>query len=375
MQDLPFKPSKAGTIGVELELQIVDNDSFKLSSWAKEILDHFDKGRLKPRINHEITQGMIEINTSPHDDPDLVLEELLELQHALLTFSGDKGFSFCGGGTHPFQDWHDQEIFPDERYERVLDKFQFLCKQATIFGQHVHIGCATPNEAIYLTHALAKYTPQLIAMSASSPFYQSIDSGFYSSRTTQFNAFPICGHMPNLKDWDAFLDYFFHLRELGLIESMKDVYWDVRPKPEFGTVEVRILDTPLTLQKAASIGAFIQALSLYLIAEKPIHITDELYYLYGSNRFQASRYGLQGHSADGDKDKDQSIKEDLIDTFSKIQPYSDSKGTGKLLKDLKSSIIDEASDATLIRTLYSQYGSLPKVVEEQCKIWLKQGKV
>ena len=370
MQELAFKKSELGSIGVEVELQIVDNNTFKLTSWAKEILDHFDDTRHHDRINHEITQGMVEINTNVHTCPEQLYDELTFLQNTLIKYSKGKNFSFCGGGTHPFQDWHDQKIFPDERYQKVLQRFQFLCKQATIFGQHVHFGCETTEQAIYLTHALAQYTPLLIALSSSSPFYQGVDSGFCSSRNTQFNAFPICGYMPFFKDWDEFSDYFYHLKNLGLIESMKDVYWDVRPKPEFGTVEVRILDTPLTLRKAAALSAFIQALGLYLIDQRPIQLTKEMYYLYGCNRFEASRYGLDGYCSNGDIYKNHLIKKDLIDTFNVIEPYANKDNQASLFQELKESVHQQECDALYLRDVFNKEHSLERVVEKQCEIWV-----
>lgn len=372
MPELPFKKSELGSIGVEVELQIVDDKSYALTSWAKKILDNFTNTKYQPRINHEITQGMIEINTTAHHNPEALYKELLEIQDILLQFSQNKGFSYCGGGTHPFQDWHDQKIYPNKRYQRVLDKFQFLCKQATIFGQHVHFGCSTTEEAIYLTHALSQYIPQLIGLSSSSPFYQSVDSGFYSARNTQFNAFPMCGVMPYLQNWSEFSDYYYHLKGLQLIESMKDVYWDIRPKPEFGTVEVRILDTPLTLRKAAALAAFIQALSLYLLAERPIKVSSEMYYLYNSNRFQASRYGLEGHVANGDTYKNHLIKTDLLNTFNLITPYARQKGTGELLSALQRAIEHNECDASYIRNIYQNCQSLQEVVAEQCRRWIHQ---
>ncbi len=369
MQPLEFKQSKLGTIGVELELQIIDLQTYKLAPFAKQILDHFEQTDLKDRINHEITQGMIEINTSPHETPEALYEELKQIQTQLLTFAEGKQFGFCGGGTHPFQDWHEQEIFPDPRYKRVLQEFKFLCQQATIFGQHVHFGCESAEESIYLTHALSQYIPMFISLSASSPFFQSIDSGFCSSRNTQFNAFPFSGHIPYLKDWRAFTEYFLYLKNLGLIESMKDIYWDIRPKPEFGTVEVRVLDTPLTLKKAAAIAAFIQALSLYLIDERPIQISPEMYYLYRCDRFQASRHGLSGHCTNPRVCNQEGIQNDILNLLKTVQPYSRSGTDTPLLGELEGYVSKAKCDASLIRDYYKKNQSLEEVVMNQCHAW------
>src|SRR5262249_27038602 len=151
-------------------------------------------------------------------------------------------------------------------------KYTYLSKRSTVFGQHIHIGCKSGEDAIYLTHALSRYVPQFIAICASSPFYQGVDTGYASSRSTVFNAFPLSGVMPYLITWNEFSEYYYKMRNYGIIGSMKDFYWDIRPKPEFGTVEIRVCDTPLTIRTAAIITAYIQALSLYLLEEKPIQI-------------------------------------------------------------------------------------------------------
>src|SRR5207245_7503886 len=135
-------------------------------------------------------------NSSIHHSSKELLEELLKLQEFLQEQGDLLNIAFCGGGTHPFQEWVGQKIFPSKRYHQISKKFGYLSKRATVFGQHVHIGCATADDSIYLTHILARYVPQLIAIAASSPFYLNTDTGFASSRTTIFSALPSSVFMP-----------------------------------------------------------------------------------------------------------------------------------------------------------------------------------
>src|SRR5205085_6445713 len=148
------------------------------------------------------------------------------------------------------QKWQDQTIYPNEHFLSLSEQYGYLAKQLTVFGQHIHIGCQTGDDALYLCHAMAYYLPQFIALSASSPYHHGINTNFDCSRLSVISAFPLSGTLPWLLSWDEFQQYFDKMYHLGVIKNMKDFYWDIRPKPEFGTVELRICDTPLTVDKA-----------------------------------------------------------------------------------------------------------------------------
>lgn len=369
MRKMPFKKSSVGSIGIELELQLIDPGSWTLISRAKELIRNIKTGPHQIRIKPEITQSMIEINSSIHLSPQTMLEELSELHTYLSTQATNLNIAICGGGTHPFQTWSMQKIFPTERYKKVARKFRYLSKRATVFGQHIHVGCGNAEDALYLTHALARYVPQFIAIMASSPFYQGVDTSFCSSRSNVFNAFPLSGVIPYLINWNEFSEYFYKLKRLGIVVSMKDFYWDIRPKPEFGTVEIRVCDTPLSIRKAILIAAYLQSLSTYLLEERPTQVGHDLYYLYSQNRFEACRYGLEGHFINPYTMKYGSIIEDIIETSKKIDQYSTQLGTTRYISELLENALSGINDAIVLKQLFKQVHSLPKVVAEQCKLW------
>ncbi len=265
MKTLPFKSSSLVSLGVELEFQIIDPHSFGLIPRAKDLMRTIKQGPYQKRIKPEITQGMIEINSSVHHSPSILLDELIDIRTFLLNIADQIKINFCGGGTHPFQKWTSLKIFPTSRFKNLSRQYRYLSKRSTVFGQHIHIGCRNSDDAIYLTHALARYVPHFIAISASSPFYQGVDTGYHSSRSNIFSAFPLSGVIPYLTTWKEFSEYFYKMRNLGIVETMKDFYWDIRPKPEFGTVEVRVFDTPLTFNKAVILAAYLQSLAHYLL--------------------------------------------------------------------------------------------------------------
>ncbi len=372
MKLLPFKSSQQSSIGMELEIQIINPHTHALISRSKDLIRIINESAFNQRIKPEITQSMIEINSSIHTSPVDMMNELYEIQTFLMHQGENLNISFCGGGTHPFQKWAMQKIFPTMRYKKLSRQYRFLSKRATVFGQHIHVGCANSQDAIYLTHALARYVPHFIAISASSPFYQGVDTGYFSSRSTIFNAFPLSGVIPYLISWSDFSEYFYKMKNLGIVESMKDFYWDIRPKPEFGTVEIRVCDTPLTIKKAILITAYIQALSLYLVHEKPLSISHDLYFLYGYNRFQASRYGFGGSIIDPECMQACSIGDDIVSTLKKIERYANQLNNMGMISQLLDYVINKKNDAAILRQLFKQTGSLPKVVSEQCTLWKKE---
>lgn len=372
MKKLPFKKSAVASIGIELEYQIINPNSFALISRSKELLRNIKEGPFQHQIKPEITQSMIELNSSIHLATKDLMKELFELKSFLLKKAEEINVAFCGGGTHPFQKWSAQKIFPTVRYKKLSRKFRYLSKRSTVFGQHIHVGCKNGEDAIYLTHALARFVPHFIAITAASPFYQGIDTGYFSSRSTVFNSFPLSGAMPFLTSWDEFTEYFNWMKKLGIITSMKDFYWDIRPKPEFGTVEIRVCDTPLTMKKAVIIAAYIQSLALYLLEEKPIKLSQHLYYIYSSNRFQASRYGFDGVLIDAHTSEKILIGDDILSTIKKIERYANQFDNMGYLSELIKEVLDKKNDAVLLRQFMKQTGSLPKVVAEQCKWWANE---
>ncbi|KTD10629.1 carboxylate-amine ligase [Legionella gratiana] len=372
MRRLPFKKSSVLSIGVELELQLIDPHSCSLTSKAKELIRTIKAGPYQIRIKPEITQSMIEINTSIHQSPKTMLQELFELQSYLLTQASGLEIAICGGGSHPFQTWSMQKIFPTLRYKNILRKYRYLSKMATEFGQHIHIGCGSSDDALYLTHALSRYVPQLIAISASSPFYQGVNTYFCSSRSVCFNAFPLSGVIPYLINWNEFSDYFYKMRNLDIINSMKDFYWDIRPKPEFGTVEIRVFDTPLTIKKTVLITAYVQALAMYLLEERPIQVNHDLYYLYNYNRFEACRYGFEGSFINPYTMKSDLIINDIANTVETIKKYTSQLGNTDYVDQLFDNVINKVNDAFILLQILKQVGTLPNVVAEQCKIWSEE---
>ena len=364
MPELAFKSSSPLTLGVELELMLLDTRDWNLASDADDLLRRVARethgGELKP----EITQSMVEINSAVHTRFAALRDELRVTRDVLARNSRRMNVAIAGGGTHPFQKWSERRIYPTERFLSVSEKYGFLAKQFTVFGQHIHIGCADADDAVYLNHALSRYVPHFIALAASSPFYQGVDTAFDSSRLSVVNAFPLSGTMPWARDWAEFNAYYDRMHGLGIVQSMKDFYWDIRPKPEYGTVEIRVCDTPLTVDRAAEIAAFAQALAAALWDERPT-LSPDMYLVHSYNRFQACRHGLSGTLVDASRSTSVPLLEDLRVTLRGLTPYATSLGSLDALESLQASFGGEGNDAGWLRARYAQSATLPDVVRQQ----------
>src|SRR6478752_703328 len=246
MPDLAFKSSAALTFGVELELMLVNTRDFNLAPDADDLLRRITRDAPQGELKPELTQSMIEINTSVHERYPELLAELRATRDVLAGHARKMNVAIAGGGTHPFQKWSERKIYPTERFRSVSEKYGFLAKH-------------------------------FIALAASSPFYQGVDTAFDSSRLSVVNAFPLSGTMPLVHSWREFNRYYDRMFDLGIVGSMKDFYWDIRPKPEYGTVEIRVCDTPLTVDRAAQVAAFSQALARWLWEERAQEITPDTY--------------------------------------------------------------------------------------------------
>ena len=365
----PFAKSRSLTMGVELELQLVNLHDYDLVGAASDLLRYVQKQKSTLDIKEEMTTSMIEMATGICENHADVLRQLTEIRDLLLAGADYLNVGICGGGTHAFQHWGDQQISDKPRYTELSGLYGYLAKQFTIFGQHVHIGCPAPDVALYVMHGLSRYVPLFIALSASSPYVQGRDSGFQSARLNSVFAFPLSGRAPFVETWDDFTAFFDKMTTTGVVKSMKDFYWDVRPKPEYGTVEVRVMDTPLSIARAAQIAAYIQSVARYLIVERPFQPQEDDYLVYTFNRFQACRFGYAGSYVDPRNHAQRSMAEELLESFGRIEQHAIELGADAACRALRDDVVAGVNDAAVLRDARRSARSLPEVVQHQCALW------
>lgn len=359
-----FRHSEPLSLGVELELQLVSRRDFDLTRGATDLLGSLQYDGRFGEIKLEITESMIEVSTQPQLTVAGIAADLAGLRDTLRSHCERNNIAICGGGTHPFHRWPERRICPGERFDELYQRYGYLAKQFTVFGQHIHVGCSSADDAIWLTQALGVYVPAFIALSASSPYVDGVDSFFQSARLNAVSAFPLSGQCPPLADWAAFVEHFGFLQACGIAQSIKDLYWDVRPKPEFGTVEIRVCDTPLSIEQATALAALAQTLARWLLRTRPDLHTEKQLHVARYNKFQACRYGMAAMISDPLSCSQQSLKQTLAKLLATLADDARELGCESWIQALLLTVADDAGDAAWLRTRQAAHGNLNDVVRE-----------
>ena len=322
MKDLVFSKSKSYTLGVELEFQLVDRNSLNLVPRVKQILDNLAPDGSN-RIAPEFLQSIIEIQTGICDCVYDVAADLSRSIQVVEDVADRVGCILYSASLHPFAEPAEQKLSDGARYKRIMDELQYVGRQFISQGLHVHVGVGDGDTAIRVCDILQNYLPILLALSTSSPFFRGEDTGFYSYRSKLFESLPLAGFFGFMGSWQGYVDEVVFLQERQVIQQVNDLWWDVRPSPGFGTVEVRVCDLPSRFCEILGLTAVIQALVAY-IAESGIRHAPVSLQLLRSNKWQSVRHGLAGRFTDpfGILGRQtQSLHGAALDLFDLIQPF------------------------------------------------------
>lgn len=360
-----FKASKPQTLGVELELMLIDLERGRLVSPAEKILAALEGTASAAQVKAEITQSMIEVNSNVHQSAAELALDLESVCRAIDACARPLGAGICGGGAHPFRDWPRQKIFPAPRFEYIDATYGYLARQFTVFGQHVHVGVTSGDDAVRITHWLNRFVPHFIALSAASPFQRGVDTGFESSRVNVVSMFPLSGHMPPCANWSDFAAYFERMKLSGLVRSMKDFYWDVRPKPEFGTVEVRAFDTPLSVQHAVDLAIFVRGLVALGLTEPGSDPDGRWQDAYAVNRFRAARYGLDAPCLDAATGQPVLLADSTLHWLDRCLDSCEAAEDRRRLLRLRDRVVHRASDAGWLRRVRKKPTSWARLMKMQ----------
>ena len=358
--DLTFNSSRPNTLGVEIELQIINPETKELASGSPQILE---KAQGDPHIKQELFQSVIEINTDVCENIDQVRDELNLRVGILQKHASDCGFELAGASTHPFSSWKDQQPFPDPRYQKLLDDIQYLARRMLTFGLHVHVGVNSPEKAIYINNSMISYLPVLFALTTSGPYWTGSYSGLASLRPKIFETLPNAGMPSYLHCWHEYRRIMMLLHKAESIKTIREIWWDVRPHPNFGTIEVRTCDVLPTIDETVALTALIQCIAarlsdLYDANEEMILLP---YMIVKENRWRAIRRGIEAELIDmtGNKIPVRAYVEDLLDklseTASKLNCSHELEGIQKILKN--------GTSSQRQRLVYQKTNSFPKVVE------------
>src|SRR5262245_4214682 len=296
-----FKPNHEYTLGVELELQLVDPKSGGLANSIHHILERVPEnwaGFIKP----EFMQSYCEINTGICRTVKEVEDDLTQKLHWASELASHLALRFVWAGTHPFSRWDHQKITPGERYEWLLQQMQDVARRLLIFGLHVHVGVDSGDKAVHMCDRLLRHIPTLLALSANSPLWCGRDTGMASYRSKIIEALPTAGLPQPMRNWSESVWLIAHLIKTKFISSIREIWWDVRPHAGFGTVEMRVMDMPLNMRHTLGLVALTQALvaSISEQIDRGAYLYDSHPMIAKQNRWQASRFGLDGQFVDFD---------------------------------------------------------------------------
>lgn len=315
--------AKSLTLGVEMEIQLLDQHTLLLTPRAEEILALINSKKLVK----EMFRSTLELITDVCNDAHEVGEDLNELLRAVQKAGLKTGIRFCGTGTNPLANYNDRVLSRSERYHELLERNQWLIKRMAVYGLHIHIGMKSGDDCIRFNNFFLHFIPHLIALSASSPYWNCHDTGLAASRPTVYEAHPTSGIPNTVYNWEEFNSLYEKLIKTQSITSMKDIWWDIRPSPSYGTLELRICDGPATMIELQSIVAFIHLLALWF--EDNRHhfyknnkiIPDQ--WIMRENKWRAIRYGLDAEIISHETMELKNLGKHIQFWLKKLKPYAD----------------------------------------------------
>jgi carboxylate-amine ligase len=287
------------TVGIEEELMLVDAESLDLAQEIEALLAAVPD-RLEGQVKPELMQAVLEIATTPCAGVAEAGEQLAELRRAVIGCAEGLGLRVGAAATHPFALCADQEITDRPRYRELVDQLGYIALREIIFGTHVHVAIEGPNRAIYVADGIRRYLPLMLSLSVNSPFWEGHLTGMMSSRVPVFRAFPREGIPPHYGTWEIYSNRVEMMMRAGAIEDYTFLWWDVRPHPSLGTVEVRILDQQTRLEYTVALAALVASLAHRLCA---LYDADEPLVEYPSeliddNKIRAACRGTDGKLVD-----------------------------------------------------------------------------
>jgi len=364
---ISWNPSRGATVGVEWELQLVDASTRMLRQDAREVLAALpgltEEGE-HPKIRHELMQSTIEVVTGICSTVSEIKDDLSATISQLERITGRRGTMLACAGTHPVSDWRDAKMAPIQRYAELVEQMQWLARRIQTFGVHVHVGIRDGSKAIPIVNALAAYLPHFLALTASSPYWNGQDTGLASSRAIVFGGLPTSGPPQPLTDWTDFEEYMDTLLRAGTIRSIKEVWWDIRPHPDFGTVEIRMFDGVPTLREIGMTAALSQSLVQLLDTQldRGYKLPTPPAWVVRDNKWRATRYGLDAIVITDDSGSTAPLRDELYELTRELQPVADRLGCGPEL-GVVSEVLDSGASYERQRAIVASGGGLGDVVD------------
>jgi carboxylate-amine ligase len=331
--DIVFRPSPAPTVGIEIELALVDASTMALSSSVEDVMARVPSD-LAWCIKPELMQCYIEICSGVSGSIAEAEKDLHAKVIAAEAIADELGLRLYWTGAHPFSRWHEQKVTRNERYEKLIERLQDMARQLVTFGLHVHVGLDSGGKAIMICDRIMRHLPTLLALSSNSPWWDGRVSGLRSHRSKIMEGLPTAGLPPALRNWSEFVWLMNHLIRTGFVQSVRDIWWDVRPHYNFGTIEVRVCDMPGNLDDALAIAALVHCLVKALSDEidRGTYQHDHHPMIVRQNKWRAARYGLDAPLVDSFTYELSSARDEVRNLVERLRPAAVELGAAPYLE-------------------------------------------
>ena len=367
---IQFTHNPRPTIGIEMELHVVDRRTGELVAASRQLLAELGAAHpdgAHPKAKHELFQSTVEIITGVCDSPAEAGNDLRITLAELRAAAERRDLTLMSAGTHPFGLARDQLVSPDPRYGQLIESMQWPARRLLICGMHVHVGVRDGARAISIMNELRRQLPLFLALSSSSPYFEGDDSGLASARSKVFESLPTAGLPPQLSGWADFEEFMATLLESQCIDSIREVWWDIRPHPDFGTIEFRMCDAAPTVRETVALAALAQALVAWCderLDQGPLPQAAREWTVR-ENRWLAARFGIDAeliveHPESGHPER-RPVRELVNELLDELAPTAARLGSTAELDDLRT-ILAVGTSAMRQRAVVEAGGTLVDVV-------------
>jgi carboxylate-amine ligase len=353
------------TLGIEEELMIVDQETLDLTSSIEGLLEALGDIEKDGEVKPELMESVCEIATEPCQNAREAGYQLRALRRLVQQVANERGAAIGAAGTHPFALWEDQRIVSRPRYRDLIAGLQFVARQEIIFGIHVHVGLDDPDKAIHVANGMRVHLPILLALSANSPFWRGQQTGLQSTRTPIFRAFPRVGIPPRYEDYEDWSRRIEFMTTAKVIRDYTYLWYDVRPHPNFGTVEIRAMDSQTRVEHTLAIAALIQAMIKELAEhyEEGKSLSRYPYEMLDENKWLAARHGLEGELVDLPKTDRVGAGELVRRLMTRLRPHAEELGSGDEFDGLED-ILENGTGSARQIVVFDANHDLQEVVRE-----------
>ncbi len=350
------------TLGIEEEFQTIDPVTRELRSHMSKIVEG-GQITLHERVKEEMHQAVVEVGTNICHNIQEARAEVTELRRNIIELADQQNLKLAAAGTHPFSDWQDQLITPNERYDALIDEMRDVARGNLIFGLHVHVGIESREEGIQILNAVRYFLPHIYALSTNSPFWCGRNTGFKSYRSKVFDKFPRTGipdFFASAIEYDAYIKL---LVKTNCIDNGKKIWWDIRLHPYFDTIEFRICDIPMRIDETICIAALIQALvaKMHKLMKQNLSFRPYRKVLINENKWRAARYGIQGKLIDFGKQEEVPYRDLCGELLNFVDDVLDELGSRKEVEYINQ-ILDHGTGADRQLAVFEQTGGDLKAV-------------